>query len=187
MHYLSSLFFFTIILILALSAIQINAKPTQKPAAAAASTTVAPLKSTSKAATTTIKPHGKVPAAKPAVKVDKKKKKPEKKSEIAKSNSWAVPNAAQKKVFNDYKAILRAQLLARKHDISATYVLEPAKYGSQEADKTILHHYLIKLPDSKYAHAIIATNKDPKKPTQVSENNASIRRTVYDNLAAAEV
>ncbi|CAF5202701.1 unnamed protein product, partial [Rotaria magnacalcarata] len=107
--------------------------------------------------------------------------------ETAKSNSWTVPNAAQKKVFNDYKAILRAQLLARKHDISATYVLEPAKYGSQEVDKTILHHYLIKLPDSKYAHAIIATNKDPKKPTPVSENTASIRRTVYDNLAAAQV
>ena len=44
----------------------------------------------------------------------------------------------------------------------------------------------IKLPDSKYAHAMIGTSKDAKKPTPVKEDNASIRRTIYDNLAAAE-
>ena len=47
-------------------------------------------------------------------------------------------------------------------------------------------NFQIKLPDSKYAHAIIGINKDAKKPGPVNENNASVRRTIYDNLAAAE-
>jgi hypothetical protein len=42
------------------------------------------------------------------------------------------------------------------------------------------------LPDAKYAHAIIGTEKGAKKPIAVNENSASIRRTIYDNLAAAE-
>lgn len=44
----------------------------------------------------------------------------------------------------------------------------------------------IKLPDGKYAHAIIALNKDPKSRTPVNENQVSVRRTIFDNLAAAE-
>jgi len=42
------------------------------------------------------------------------------------------------------------------------------------------------LPDSKYAHAIIGTHKDAKTPSPVKADSASIRRTIYDNLAAAE-
>ena len=38
----------------------------------------------------------------------------------------------------------------------------------------------------KYAHAIIGTDKDAKKPIAVNEHSASLRRTIYDNLEAAE-
>ncbi|CAF0735670.1 unnamed protein product [Rotaria sordida] len=158
-------------------------KAVKKPAAAAAATTTTP----APPAKAPAKSPQKAPAAKSPSKVAKKKKKPGKKSGKPKTGSWTVPNADQKKLFNDYKAILRTKLLARKHNISATYQLEPAKHGSQELDKTNLHHYLIKLPDSKYAHAIIGINKDSKKPAPIDENNASIRRTIYDNLAAAEI
>ncbi len=47
-------------------------------------------------------------------------------------------------------------------------------------------YFQIKLPDGKYAHATIGTTKDAKKGAPVNEHSASIRRTVYDNLAAAE-
>lgn len=33
---------------------------------------------------------------------------------------------------------------------------------------------------------MIGIKKDAKKPVPVNENHASVRRTVYDNLAAAE-
>ncbi|CAF0774493.1 unnamed protein product [Rotaria sp. Silwood1] len=182
----SSLFFFAIVLIIALYTIPITGKPAKKPGAPPAATTTT-LATTTKPPTTAKSP-SKVPAAKPASKVGKKKKKPGKKSSKPKTNHWTVPNADQKKIFNDYKAILRKKLIARKHNISATYQLEPAKYGSQDLGKTILHHYLIKLPDSKYAHAIIGIIKDAKKPAPVNDDHASIRRTVYDNLeAAAEI
>ncbi|CAF2460278.1 unnamed protein product [Rotaria sp. Silwood2] len=179
----SSLFFFAIVVIIALHTLPITGKPAKKTTAAATTTTLA---TTTKTPTTAKSPQ-KVPAAKPASKGAKKKKKPAKTSGTPKTNPWTVPNADQKKLFNDYKAILRKKLIARKHNISATYQLESAKYGSQELDKTTLHHYLIKLPDSKYAHAIIGINKDTKKSAPVNEDNASIRRTVYDNLATAEV
>jgi hypothetical protein len=42
------------------------------------------------------------------------------------------------------------------------------------------------LPEGKYAHAMIATSKDAKKSAKADEKNASVRRTIYDNLAAAE-
>jgi len=115
-----------------------------------------------------------------------KRRNPQKKSKKPKQSPWKAPDADQKKLFNDYKTILRTKLNARNLNISATYQLEPTKYGSQTVDKSILNHYLIKLPDSKYAHATIGTIKDAKKPTPVNESSASIRRTIYDNLAAAE-
>ncbi len=83
-------------------------------------------------------------------------------SKKPKQSPWKVPDADQKKLFNDvrlpcphiiyykiysifqYKTILRTKLNARNLNISATYQLEPAKYGSEPHNKTILNHYLVK-------------------------------------------
>ncbi|UJR37255.1 hypothetical protein I4U23_029964 [Adineta vaga] len=178
----SSLILFAVVLIIALQSLPISGKAV-KSTATTTTTTLAP-------ATTKLVAVVKVPEkaiVKPAGKVSKKKpKKPKKKSKKPKQSPWKVPDADQKKLFNDYKTILRAKLNARHQNISATYQLEPVKYGSQTVEKSILHHFLIKLPDSKYAHAIIGTEKDAKKPAVASEHSASIRRTIYDNLQAAE-
>jgi len=164
----SSLILFAIVALIAFSSVRTSAKPVKTTAAASSTTLAAPAQA---------------PAAKPAAPAKKTPAKKGKKNEAA---AWKNPNADQKKLFNDYKAILRTKLLARQQNVSATYPLEPAKHGSQTIGKSVLHHYLIKLPDGKYAHAIIGLEKDTKKPTKVNEHNASIRRTIYDNLAAAE-
>lgn len=160
----SSLILFAIVALIAFNTVRTSAKP---------------VKTTADASTTTLA----APAVKPAA---PGKKAPGKKGKKTESAGWKAPNAEQKKLFNDYKAILRTKLIARQQNISATYPLEPAKHGSQIIGKSVLHHYLIKLPDGKYAHAIIGLEKDAKKPTKVNEHSASIRRTIYDNLAAAE-
>lgn len=163
----SSLILFAIVALIAFNTVRTSAKPVKTTAAASSTTLAAP-----------------APAAKPAAPGKKTPaKKGKKKSEGA---GWKEPNAEQKKLFNDYKTILRTKLNARHQNISATYPLEPAKHGSQIIGKSVLHHYLIKLSDGKYAHAIIGLEKDAKKPTKVNEHSASIRRTIYDNLAAAE-
>jgi len=181
----SSLFLFAVVLIIALHTLPISGKAV-KTTTTKATTTTTTTTTTTLAPTTKILATVKAPPKGTGSKVAKKKKKPKKKSKKPKQSPWKVPDADQKKLFNDYKAILRTKIIAKNQNLSATYQLEPAKYGSQEVDKSILHHYLIKLPDSKYAHAIIGTNKDAKKSTPVNENSASIRRTIYDNLAAAE-
>ncbi|CAF0994349.1 unnamed protein product [Adineta ricciae] len=177
MHSLS-LIIFAVVLIIALQTLPASGKAVKS---TAATTTVG--------TTTTKLVVAKVPekaGGKPVTKVVKKKKKSNKKAKKPKQSPWKVPDADQKKLFNDYKAILRTKLTARVQNISATYQLEPAKYGLQTIEKTVLHHFLIKLPDSKYAHAVIWSEKDAKKPLAVNESHASIKRTIYDNLQAAE-
>jgi hypothetical protein len=42
-----------------------------------------------------------------------------------------------------YKSILRTKITARKLNMTSTYQLQPAKYGSQIVNKNTLHHYLV--------------------------------------------
>ncbi|CAF1252039.1 unnamed protein product, partial [Didymodactylos carnosus] len=99
-------------------------------------------------------------------------------------SKWVTPNAAQKKIFTDYKALILKKLRERQPNVPATYKLEPVKTGSHVVKKVSVNHYLIKLPDKKYAHAIVAVPKTGKK--EITEHNVSVRRTIFDTLEAAE-
>ena len=112
----SSLILFAVVLIIALYTSPISGKATKKPATTAAATTTTTTTTTTTLATTKV-----IATVKPA-KVDKKKKKGRKKryrhilnrtetlyldfsfsSKKPKKNPWSIPNADQKKLFNDVR------------------------------------------------------------------------------------
>jgi hypothetical protein len=85
-------------------------------------------------------------------------------------------DSKSKKLFNDNKKIISKKLQS-VHQVPTTFNPKPEKTASQIVSG-VLFHYLVKLPNQKYAYVTIS-HQPWKKPQAGNEDHVTVRPQLY--------
>ncbi|CAF1191879.1 unnamed protein product [Rotaria magnacalcarata] len=85
-------------------------------------------------------------------------------------------DAKTAKLFNDHKVTVSKKLNA-VHKVPRSFNPKPAKYSTQIVNG-ILYHFLVQIPNNKYAYVTIVS-RTWKKPNAPADENVTVREQLY--------